>query len=1074
MTDWFRVKNVDRLKVVIDQVSDPVHDDEGFNGADWEVYRVTTTITLTGTYQDITQTVVPDRNVTISYNDSTSGPYKLTSVLTDSTYGNFSVDVSLPASTALDNITIYAWDTTIPDPIEERVGVENILVMTQIDLSDYSRSGTFNGNAVYVGENVHVSGTLIDDQGVSISSAELTNRLRVIGWDGSQENGTAVTGSPDGSGAYNFSFQVPLDYTGDTLFIRLNITTSATLYHYRLNYTQISIDVYRDYQIVGLQIYLPHNGSTISVSNNSVYMIFGVDHRTIYVSGNLNDTATPVARRLSSKYIDTSWNGTASPLYLDTNGFFNISYSFTGWINVTWEWEFYHILDNGTILTKYYFITFGWEVYDTSEPSITIISPINFPTTQWLPNNDTTNITVNVTDPSNAMGYVSVGVDNTSVTIWINGTGHAMTQGSGSLFYYNWDTSSVGDLKYNITITALDVRGNWNSTGSFIRVIDTVVPSITPSTSQYNNSYAPVSLGENLTIEANITDSDSLTLINSGINTSTLAIWIDGTNFSMTYLSGDRYIYNWDTTTAVDKIYNITFSTYDNAGNWFVTGPYIIILDIIAPSLTSNITQYNNSYAPVSLGENLTIEANITDSDSLTLINSGVNTSSVVIWIDETSFSMTNTTGSTYVYDWDTSTAIDKVYNITIVTSDNAGNWNTTGTILVVIDVIVPSITNNITRYHNKYVDFPPGVNEIRIEANITDSSSFTPINSGVDTSTITLWINGTSHLMTNTSGSMYIYRWDISGIEDKVYNITIDASDKVGNSNTTGSIMVVLDVVNPSAMFDEPDKYDSGYLRLNSEGKVVISGTIDDSNSTTGINSGLDNTSVKLKFRGKGESDIINEDDITVTAGSFSYEWSILDPDTYTRDYTEFSAWEVVLTFSDNVGNSEETILEVQLDNEAPNLGFDNEDEWALPNVVTEEELTVELTINDGRPDPKSGYNISTLVIDLVVNETGETIYSRNYANLTEEGRIIETGIGATITLDIPEEKEVYYLKAHIFDNYRNQKEIESKPFSQSTVTPPPLTVDLFWYIIGIPLALGGGVGFAALFERLRGLRGA
>jgi hypothetical protein len=545
----------------------------------------------------------------------------------------------------------------------------------------------------------------------------------------------------------------------------------------------------------------------------------------------------------------------------------------------------------------------------------------------------------------------------------------------------------------------------------------------------------------------------------------------------MTYDTGSTYIYNWDISTAEDKIYNITFSTYDNAGNWNVTGPYLVVLDIIEPSITSNITQYHNTYVPLTPGKNLLIVTNITDSGSLTLTNSGVNTSSIAIWIDGSSFSMTHTTGSTYVYNWDTSTVVDKDYNITIGSSDNAGNWHTTGTILVVIDVIEPSITSNITQYHNTYVAFTPGGN-LHIAADIADSGSLTLKNSGLNTLTIAIWINGTDFPMTHSTGTTYVYTWDTSTVEDKIYDIKIDASDNVGNLNTTGSILVVLDVVNPSATFDTPDVHGgTQYVELNSEGEIEISGTVDDSDSITGIDSGLDNSSVRLSIQGKDSTySPIDNIPIIITAGSFSYNWDILNAD-FSRDteFTQYNVWEVHLTFHDNVGNSVDEILEIEIDNEPPNLAFTNQEDWALQNVVETEKLTVELSINDGVTTEQSGVNMTTLVIELVSNETDETIYSIEYFN-DSESRITDTGSGVSVILAILEDvdEDVFYLKASIFDNTRNQKEIESDRFTLHPLSASSLTIEWYWYILGIPLALGGGVGFAALFERLRGLRSA
>ncbi|MHA2290954.1 MAG: hypothetical protein ACXACK_02235, partial [Candidatus Hodarchaeales archaeon] len=161
-----RVKNIDSIKIFIPtgEITDPSHNDAGLNPVTgkYEVYRDSSTINISGTYKDITQQPVPnDTEVTISYNSSLGSIFLGTTQTRAD--GTFSTLITLPGTAPIEDISsIYGWDASDPDPAEDREGISNIRVVTAINLSDYRRSGIYNGISVYVGETVSVSGTIRD------------------------------------------------------------------------------------------------------------------------------------------------------------------------------------------------------------------------------------------------------------------------------------------------------------------------------------------------------------------------------------------------------------------------------------------------------------------------------------------------------------------------------------------------------------------------------------------------------------------------------------------------------------------------------------------------------------------------------------------------------------------------------------------------------------------------------------------------------------------------------------------------------------------------------------------------
>ncbi len=646
ITEEFRVKNIDQIKVQIASVSDLSHPDEGLNLTTgfYEIYRNTTYLNISGSYKDQFQNprVAVDVRISFNYTDlaNQTYTYDFGTVQTNSTpglEGTFWMKVSIPYSIPLQDINIYGWDPSNPDPREARQPTADIRLMSTIDLSDLTISG-YSGNAVFVGEEIDVSGTLYDDDpyGTIITANIFNGLIRVNGWNGTDIVGSTVIGDAT-SGFYSLSYPIPNDYSLDTIYIKLSVIWSAQLQHYRPSSNQVPINVYWGFSIGSLRIYLPFNDTTIFIANGSTYLISEFDHQNMFIRGTLQDLD---ADPLINKQIIHFWNvvnggfPVGQPQSVNSMGSFDIEYFFTGYDNNTWEWRLFHILDNGTtLLSSYYVITFIWEVYDRTAPQFLNINPVELTTTKILHPISTTRITVTILDPDNTTGsgFVSSGLDNLSVIISIDTANYSMTQFSGTYnFYYDWDTSSPSDNMYRIIIYASDNAGNSNRTVNLDVYIDFRDPSGTINV-PIVNSYINVGSNGYVVISGTISDSDGTA--NSGIDTSSSFLSIlyisNGTqvltiSFDQINLVGSplsySYSYNWlifNSSTHIrifpyDKLedWQISINIFDLIGNSYQR-ELDVKLDNSSPSLTV-IGEMNRLIYPQRLIIDLTITSELT------------------------------------------------------------------------------------------------------------------------------------------------------------------------------------------------------------------------------------------------------------------------------------------------------------------------------------------------------------------------------------------------------------------------------------------------------------------------------
>jgi len=245
--------------------------------------------------------------------------------------------------------------------------------------------------------------------------------------------------------------------------------------------------------------------------------------------------------------------------------------------------------------------------------------------------------------------------------------------------------------------------------------------NIPPIYSNLIESADPLELGEIETIRINTSDP-------SGINQ--VLIEFEGSNESMTYISGDMWRYNSWTPSSVGN-YSYTIWMEDNYNNWNSTSGSIMVIDTIAPTYSDLI----ESADPLPLGQNETISIKVFDSGS------GVN--QVILEYGSSNHTMKNV-ANTSTWSWSNwRPSSEDTYPYKIYMQDNQNNKNATDifniTVITTTAPIIGNITesanplelgNNITITVDVFDDVPP-VSLVLIEL---EGVNYTMINIGGNT----------------------------------------------------------------------------------------------------------------------------------------------------------------------------------------------------------------------------------------------------------------------------------------------------------------------------------------------------
>ncbi|MFX1552263.1 MAG: DUF2341 domain-containing protein, partial [Promethearchaeota archaeon] len=395
-----------------------------------------------------------------------------------------------------------------------------------------------------------------------------------------------------------------------------------------------------------------------------------------------------------------------------------------------------------------FFLTMGpEEKIDNTPPTYSNLIESSNP----LELGDTEIITINVSDPSGI----------SQVRLEIEDANYSMSNIGGNTWQNDsWTPSSVGNYSY--TIWMEDNFNNWNFTLGTIEVIDTTPPSY----SNLIESQDPIQSGKNETIEINVYDL-------SGVNQTLLEY--ESTNHSMVFQGGNKWSWSkWQPTLPFNpyKIY-----MQDNQDNWNVVSGNITVITTTAP-IIENLTEIED---PLELGNNFIVQIDVKSNESMV--------DTVLIELDGINRTMSNVSGNTYEYIWNSSEYIESGYsvgipiNYIIYANDSNNNWALQYQASFEIkDTIGPTFSalsesaeelelGDIETITINCTDLA-GINEVRIE--------FETLN----------------ELMINLGGNKWLYNWTPSSVGNKSY--TIWAKDNNTNWNFISNSIIVQDTTPP------------------------------------------------------------------------------------------------------------------------------------------------------------------------------------------------------------------------------------------------------------------------------------
>ncbi|GAG61311.1 unnamed protein product, partial [marine sediment metagenome] len=208
------------------------------------------------------------------------------------------------------------------------------------------------------------------------------------------------------------------------------------------------------------------------------------------------------------------------------------------------------------------------------------------------------------------------------------------------------------------------------------------------------------------------------------------------------------------------------------SSSYFAHGDFIVTVE-----LQNNPPQFSNiveSSDPLELGQQETFQVDVSDSET--------SISKVFIELEGINYTMTNTFGDTFEYDWIPNTL--GIKNYIFYANDTNGSWNSTNGSIDVIDTTNPTLTNLVESADPLEL----GQTE-SIQINATDLSGI---------SQVLIEIDGTNYTMANIGGTIWEYNsWTPITTGLKLY--TILTNDTEGNWNALDDSITVQDTVHPS-----------------------------------------------------------------------------------------------------------------------------------------------------------------------------------------------------------------------------------------------------------------------------------
>jgi hypothetical protein len=315
-------------------------------------------------------------------------------------------------------------------------------------------------------------------------------------------------------------------------------------------------------------------------------------------------------------------------------------------------------------------------------------------------------------------------------------------------------------------------------------------------------------------------------------------------------------------------------------------------VDDTAPVFTDNTTADADYYAN---GDTIELTVSL-DAASLTVTADFSEIDSEYTAGDEV---VVDNADTTYTVTYDISadnTILDEEYTITVAAEDGAGNpaddAGFTTSVSVSLDNTDPAVTDEAS---DPAVVQPDTETDVTFTANVTDEGS------GIATVTIDLSDIGgdADQAMTyDDDTELYTYVFDNLDIAEDDYDLTITATDVVGNANDTAviTLRVVEDVTDPEITSTEVE-YPVGFESAKEGDDVIITAVVTD--DISGVDTvTIDATDIGLTAT---EAMTLGDDDTY----SVTLEVGDVDADTYTLTITATDA-------ADNAATADVTVVVV------------------------------------------------------------------------------------------------------------------------------------------------------------------
>lgn len=336
----------------------------------------------------------------------------------------------------------------------------------------------------------------------------------------------------------------------------------------------------------------------------------------------------------------------------------------------------------------------------------------------------------------------------------------------------SFDTTLLSDGIYNLTVNATNLTGSTVANNSITGI---TVDNTPPVVSSISN---PIT-GSNL--------STGTQVFNATVSDTTLSVDVvlfNITNGSSSVVltasnpSGNFWNSSVDLGSLDEEQHTVTVLANDSLGNLNNTESTAFTVDRTAPTVTLVNSSFNTTDTTPS------VTFNFTDAQFAT--------ASCVLYFNNTAYDTSTANNATNTALTVNTTLSDGSYSASVNCTDGSGNEGSSSSITVTIDSGAPAVTIFNSPASGSYNN-----NDFILNVTVTGTPTTVQYRIENGTNSSVVEVNYTS--MTNIGGNFWNSTIDVSALTDGNYTIRINATNALGNSNTTETLLVNIDDTNPS-----------------------------------------------------------------------------------------------------------------------------------------------------------------------------------------------------------------------------------------------------------------------------------